>query len=284
MTAFARAERRDSHGLLVWEIRSVNHRYLECFVRLPEELRALEPEIREQVKRRLARGKLDCSLRFNPDAATGTAVRINQDLARKIAAAAGEIAPLLTPAAPPTPMDVLRWPGVVEIEPQDISGVQAVALDVLDEALEGLVATRQREGRQLAEMIAQRCTALRGLVQTVRVAMPEVLSDVRQRLRERLEEVREQVDAVRLEEEMALLAQRLDVDEEMDRLETHLDEVERVLARREPVGRRLDFLMQELNREANTLTSKSGNADVTRHAVEMKVLVEQMREQVQNIE
>jgi uncharacterized protein (TIGR00255 family) len=190
----------------------------------------------------------------------------------------------LDTAAPLSIADVLRWPGVIEAGEVDLSPVLEAAARTLEDALDELIATRRREGTRLAEIVAERCEALREHVAAVRVRMPLVLEGIRERLRQRLAEVTDELDEGRLEQEMALLVQRLDVDEEMDRLSTHLDEVQRVLGTDEPVGRRLDFLMQELNREVNTLTSKCSDAETARRAVEMKVLVEQMREQVQNIE
>jgi uncharacterized protein (TIGR00255 family) len=205
-------------------------------------------------------------------------------LAGKIIDAAGLVDQLLHESRPLNSMDILRWPGVLEVEKPDLTPLQQRAWELLDEALGSLVESRQREGERLAELITQRCTAMQEQVAAVKERMPQVLEGVRGRLKERLEELAQELDQARLEQEMALLAQRLDVDEEMDRLATHLEEVLRVLQRDEPVGRRLDFLMQELNREANTLSSKSNDVEVTRIAVEMKVLIEQMREQVQNIE
>jgi uncharacterized protein (TIGR00255 family) len=284
MTAFARQEHRDNEGALVWELRSVNHRYLEVSVRLPEEFRILEPKIRELAAKRLGRGKVDCNLRFEQGAGSVAGVSVNKDLARKIIDAAGLVDQLLHESRPPGSMDILRWPGVLEVEKPDLTPMQQRAWELLDEALGSLVESRQREGERLAELITQRCSAMQEQVAAAKERMPLVLEGVRTRLRERLTELAQELDQARLEQEMAMLAQRLDVDEEMDRLATHLDEVLRVLKRDEPVGRRLDFLMQELNREANTLSSKSSDVEVTRIAVEMKVLIEQMREQVQNIE
>jgi uncharacterized protein (TIGR00255 family) len=284
MTAFARQEHRDGEGALVWELRSVNHRYLEITVRLPEEFRILEPKIRELAAKRLGRGKVDCNLRFEPGAGSVAGVSVNKELARKIIDAVGHVDQLLHESKPPTSMEILRWPGVLEVEKPDLSPMQQRAWELLDEALGSLVESRQREGARLAELITQRCSAMQEQVVAAKERMPLVLDGVRTRLRERLSELAQELDQARLEQEMALLAQRLDVDEEMDRLATHLDEVQHVLQRGEPVGRRLDFLMQELNREANTLSSKSNDVEVTRIAVEMKVLIEQMREQVQNIE
>jgi len=284
MTAFARKENRDEQAELIWEIRSVNHRYLEMFVRLPEELRAIEPLVREKINKRLGRGKIDCSLRFKPLQAAVAGVEVNERLATQVMEAADKVGHLLHEAVPPSIMDVLRWPGVMIVAPQDLSPVQGQATQLLDQALDVLVETRQREGAALADLIQQRCITMREQVGQVKQRIPFVLESIRDRLRARLSELGDELDPGRLEQEMVILTQRLDVDEELDRLYTHLDEVERVLQQEEPVGRRLDFLMQELNREVNTLTSKSNDTETTKLAVDMKVLIEQMREQVQNIE
>ena len=284
MTAFARVRDKDENGELIWEIRSVNHRFLEMSIRLPEELRALDPIVRERVTKRLGRGKLDCTLRFNPAAGAGGAVKVNARLARQIISAAEDVGQMLRDSSALRAMDILRWPGVLEQEEQDLAPVQQRAGALLDRALDQLIEARRREGAHLAGLVVQRCRAMREEVDKVKRLMPQILQAVRDRLRARLNEVSAELDEARLEQEMALLAQRLDVDEEMDRLSAHLDEVERVLQQDEPVGRRLDFLMQELNREANTLSSKSNDVESTRSGVELKVLIEQMREQVQNIE
>jgi len=284
MTAFARQQAHGEFGELTWELRSVNHRFLETTVRLPEELRAIEPVVRERVTARLGRGKVECNLRFKVSAAGAVELKINQAMVDQVLAAADTMAHRLHSSHLPSIMDVLRWPGVLETPEQDFTPVQEAALALFDQTLEALVETREREGARLAELIGQRVTAMREQVERARVRMPAVIEAVRERLKARLAEVVENMDRDRLEQEMALLAQRLDVDEEMDRLRTHLDEVSRVLAQDEPVGRRLDFLMQELNREANTLGSKSADSETTAVSVEMKVLIEQMREQVQNIE
>ncbi|MEW8013798.1 MAG: YicC/YloC family endoribonuclease [Candidatus Sedimenticola endophacoides] len=284
MTAYSRRELKEGYGELSWELRSVNHRYLELSVRMPEEFRMLEPLVRERIGKRLGRGKLDCGLRFTPAAEAAAGVVVNERLARQIIEAAAQVGALMHESVPPRTMDVMRWPGVLEAREQDFSPLQKRAGELLEEAIDGLVDSRRREGERLGILIRQRCEAMRGEEARARALMPKVIEGIRERLRQRLSEISEGLDEGRLEQEMALLAQRLDVDEEMDRLGTHLDEVEAVLERDEPVGRRLDFLMQELNREANTLGSKSSDVDTTRVAVEMKVLIEQMREQVQNIE
>jgi len=284
MTAFARESNTGEEGELTWELRSVNHRFLESSVRLPEELRVLDPAVRERVATRLGRGKLDCTLRYAPVPGTSGNLRINRHFLEQLLAAGREVAELLGRTAEPSSFELLRWPGVLQEQQPDLDSVMKRALAVLDSALEDLVANREREGARLAALIRERCDRLALCASRVRERMPGVMEDVRRRIVERLAEVRAELDPSRLEQELVLLAQRLDVDEEMDRLEAHIEEVRSVLDSNGPVGRRLDFLMQELNREANTLTSKSTDVEVTRLAVEMKVLIEQMREQVQNIE
>ena len=285
MTAFARSERRNTLGELVWEIRSVNHRFLEVMVRLPEDLRMLETTVREKVGAKLSRGKVDCGLRYRPGQAAQPDIQVNGELVERLMAAVDRVSDQLEDGrGGPSAMQVLQWPGVVELQRPDMTPVMEQAVALLDETLDDLSSGRAREGEKLATLIQQRCSALREQVAIVKTRMPEVIVELRERLSKRLGELSEELDVARVEQEMVLLAQRLDVDEEMDRLYTHLDEVESVIQRNEPIGRRLDFLMQELNREANTLTSKSSDVTVTQCAVEMKVLIEQMREQIQNIE
>ena len=222
MTAFAREERRDQVGELVWEIRSVNHRFLETFVRLPDDFRVLETAVRERVAARLGRGKVECALRFKPAGGTVAAVQVNRALAERLVAAARELSDLLPGTPDPTAYDVLRWPGVIETDAQDLTPAQVAATELLDRTLDSLTAARAREGGRLAELIAQRCQALRGWVAKARERMPLVMEATRGRLQARLSEIAEQLEPTRLEQEMVLLAQRLDVDEEMDRLSTHL--------------------------------------------------------------
>lgn len=284
MTAFSRKEGKGEFGVLIWELRSVNHRYLDLSLRMPEDLRVLEPDVRAHVSKRLGRGKVDCSLRYIATTDKNVTVRVNAHLAQQIISASSEVGYMLHESVPPQTMDILRWPGVLELAEQDLTSTRQTVIELLEEALDELVLVREREGGQLAEMILQRCAAMRVEVERVKALMPVIIESVRSRLLARLREVSEDMDKERLEQEMAILAQRLDVDEEMDRLKTHINEVELVVKRDEPVGRRLDFLMQELNREANTLASKSSDVETTRIAVELKVLIEQMREQVQNIE
>lgn len=284
MTAFARKEFRDNLGGLVWELRSVNHRYLEVMVRLPEEFRAIESSVRELVASKLGRGKVECGLRFEAGTDTAAGLKVNERLVLQLIEAAKEVGHLQHESVPPRTIDIMRWPGVLEAEKQDFNPLQKRAQDLLLESLGSMVDNRRREGARLSELIQKRCTSLQQQIVVVRERMPVVLDGIRERLRAKLDDLDSDLDDGRLEQEMTLLCQRLDVDEEMDRLDSHLQEVEQVLERDEPVGRRLDFLMQELNREANTLSSKSNDAETTKIAVEMKVLIEQMREQVQNIE
>jgi uncharacterized protein (TIGR00255 family) len=284
MTSFDRESAASAAGEFTWELRSVNHRFLEPHIRLPEDLRALEPSVREHLSARLARGKVDCNLRYIARPGIGPGVKVNRQLVSQLLAAGEEVAGMVGRSAEPAWFDLLRWPGVLEEPERDLDAVSHEALALLDRALDALEATREREGERLARLILERCDRLQASVVQVRGLMPRVLEAVRRRLLDRLAEVRAELDPNRLEQELALLAQRLDVDEEMDRLEAHIAEVRSVVGGNQPAGRRLDFLMQELNREANTLGSKSSDLDVTRAGVDMKVLIEQMREQVQNLE
>jgi uncharacterized protein (TIGR00255 family) len=284
MTAFARREQPSAWGAITWELRSVNHRYLETTLRLPEALRGLEPLARERVGAMLSRGKVEGSLKLQTAGAALAAISLNLPLVERLLEVAADLERMMGPGTGLRLADVLRWPGVVnEVEP-DLEEIRQAILDSLDAALAELVATREREGERTGDLLRQRCAALRNQVARVRVRRPEVLARWREKLLARLAEIPADADPHRLEQELVLIAQRLDVDEELDRLDTHLDEIEAVLDRPEPVGRRLDFLMQELNREANTLSSKAADADTTRAAVEIKVLIEQMREQIQNLE
>ena len=284
MTAFARREQPSAWGTMIWELRSVNHRYLETAVRLPEALRGLESLVRERVGAALSRGKVECAFKLQTAGATLTAMTLNRPMVERLLEIAGEVEHLIGPGTGLRLGDVLRWPGVVNETEPDLDEIRTAILGALDAALAELIATREREGQRTVELLAQRCEAMRVQVARARARRPEVLARWREKLLGRLADIAVDADSGRLEQELALMAQRLDVDEELDRLDTHLDEIGSVLKRKEPVGRRLDFLMQELNREANTLSSKSADAETTRAAVELKVLIEQMREQIQNIE
>lgn len=283
MTAFASASAEYPWGTLTWELRSINHRFLEATFRLPETLRHLEINYREQLRNFVQRGKVDCALRI--DLAQGSAPGINLDIARQYLAACKEIQHLMLDLpAPLSPIDVLQVPGVMQENQVDTQTLQAATLDVYNEALQKLVAARSREGERLATFIGERLEKISLEVASVRTVLPQLMAQQQQKLRDKLEQLAAQLDEERLEQELVYLANKSDSDEELDRLETHIEEFYRALDSRSPAGRRLDFLLQELNREANTLSSKSQAATTTHSAVELKVLIEQIREQVQNLE
>lgn len=284
MTAFTRQQSEGDWGALVWEIRSVNHRYLEASVRLPESLRGLEGAVREAVRKSLARGKVECQLRLQAVAPEQSELVLNEGLIDRLLQANKNISAKLGGPTDLNSIDILRWPGVVTDETVDNAKLEAEALSLFDKALEDLIASREREGDALREMLMQRIDAIGEIVAAVREKMPEILEAQRQNMLDKLNELKADLEPTRIEQEVALLAQKADVAEELDRLDSHLKECTRVIKNKGPKGRRLDFLMQELNREANTLSSKSIVADTTLSAVELKVLIEQMREQVQNIE
>ena len=284
MTAFARQEAALPLGALTWELRSVNHRYLEISLRLPEELRSLEPRVRELINTRLARGKVDATLRFQPSEAAAGAIEINAEQVQRLLTATDNMRIHAPDVAAPRSIDLLRWPGVIMAAPLDVEGLGAAALETLAAALDELVKTRNREGSRMQEFMLQRLQAMEDLVVKAKELIPEATRMFRERLETRLKDLMQQLDPARLEQEMVLFAQKSDVTEEIDRLTAHFTEIRRVFSQSGPIGRRLDFLMQELNREANTLSSKSTDTRLTNVAVELKVLIEQVREQVQNIE
>ena len=283
MTAFARLEVKKDWGDAVWEIRSVNQRYLENFFRLPEQFRGLENTLREKLRQGLTRGKIECSLRIETKKQTNAELNLNKELANQVIQSlqwiktqAGEGEINLT--------DVLRYPGVVEAQEQDLDAISQDLLTAFDDLLTDFIAMRGREGEKLNDIIQQRLDAITVEADKVRSQMPAVLQWQRERLLQRFEDAQVNLDPQRVEQEMILLAQRVDVAEELDRLQMHVKETTNILKKGGAVGRKLDFMMQELNRESNTLASKSINADITASAVELKVLIEQMREQIQNLE
>lgn len=284
MTAFGRAEAKGEWGHAIWEIRTVNHRYLEVGMRLPEDLRVLEGAIREQIATRMQRGKVDCYLRFDADEASDTELYVNHDLAQKLIQSCGIIQEKLPESTPVTPLDILRWPGVIQRSPPDPEVLSQPLMALLNETLDQVIDTRQREGQKLATLIEERCDTATQLVGELRKRLPEIIEGLRERLMKKAEELRIEIERERLDQELLLLAQRFDVAEELDRLESHIAEIRRVLNNGGQIGRRLDFLMQELNREANTLGAKTAHIDYSNTSVELKVLIEQMREQIQNIE
>jgi len=284
MTAYASLAEAGPAGTLTWELRSVNQRYLDVHPRLPEEFRALEPVLRERLKQRFARGKFDVSLRYQTDPGAAAAeLVLNRPLADALLARAGELREL----AGGGDVDLVRllaWPGLLAEVRVDFEAEQARAVALLDRTLEQMAEARAREGEAIAAMIEGRLVAVLEQIARVRAHLPEVRAALECRMHERLEGLGVDLDPGRLEQEVALQLTRLDVDEELDRLEAHVAEIRRIVAADEPAGRRLDFLMQELNREANTLGSKSVAAETTGVSVELKVLIEQMREQIQNVE
>lgn len=283
MTAFAHLEIKKEWGNAVWEIRSVNQRFLETYFRLPEAFRHLEMGLRERLRNSLTRGKVECSLRVELAQASNNKIALNNDYAEQVItslktlqgiAGEGEI----------NLVDVLRYPGVVDAQSQDLDQIAQDLLAGFEQILTDFIAMRGREGANLQAIIQQRLDSIAEIAQSVQNQMPEVLQWQKDRLQQRFEELNLQLDPQRLEQEMVLTAQRVDVAEELDRLQLHVKETSSILKKGGAVGRKLDFMMQELNRESNTLASKSINADITNSAVELKVLIEQMREQIQNLE
>ncbi|MEW5249441.1 YicC/YloC family endoribonuclease [Microbulbifer discodermiae] len=284
MTGFGRAEQSFATGTAIWELRSVNHRYLEPHFRLPEAARPLETQLREKLRKQLCRGKLELCLTLKNNAGEVASLQVDEGLVSTLVDAAERVAAQLSPPASINPLQILQWPGVIAEQETDPEQRSAAVLQAFVQALDQLCANREREGRELCRFIEARLSGVEQQVQKVRQLLPEILQAQRERLRARLDDMVAELDADRLEQEVVLLAQKTDVDEELDRLEAHISEARRVLTAGGTVGRRLDFLMQEFNREANTLSSKSVVTDTTQAAVELKVLIEQMREQVQNIE
>ncbi len=282
MTGYARKEFKGDWGTAIWEIRSVNQRYLETYFRLPESFRALESVLRERFRQGLERGKIECNLRFESQVKQGQ-LQVNEDFAEQLIenalwvidrAGQGQL----------NPVDILRWPGVMEAEEQDMDMLNTTLLSAFDEVFKEFIATRQAEGEKVLNVLTQRLDGVTTEVTKVRAQMPAILNWQRQRLLDRLAEAKVELDPARVEQEIVLLAQKIDVAEELDRLDMHVAETGKILKKGGACGRRLDFMMQEFNRESNTLASKSINAEVTQAAVELKVLIEQMREQIQNVE
>ena len=288
MTAFARVQQSNEAGSITWELRSVNHRYLEPGIKLPDEFRQLEPEIRKLLGQFLARGKVDLSLRYKVDQQQQGKISVNEDIVHNLREVELKVLNIVHEGNKLSVSDILGWPGVISEGERDLSTLLQLSLPCLEAALAQLQESREAEGSALEEMIRSRCQQVSEIVAEVRKHRPELIVALREKwsaaLDEKLQQWRESANENRLEQELVMLAQKLDVEEELDRLDTHIAEVLKVLDRDEAVGRRLDFLMQELNREANTLGSKSQDGVTTQQAVDLKVLIEQMREQVQNIE
>ncbi len=284
ITAFARQELVKDWGTLTLELRSVNHRYLDVSLRLPDDFRNLEPKIREKISAKLARGKVEVGLRFSRTETSSGDILIDKELVQQISDASREIDHILYNAEAVSSLDILRWPGVIKTPELDSAELTSALFELLDASLNDLLEGRAREGERLADLISQRCQSISEVIVDVKKRLPEIMQIWREKLLTRIQEASVEVDENRLEQELVILAHKTDVDEELDRLTTHVAEVERVLKDEKPIGRRLDFLMQELNREANTLGSKSIDTETTKASVDLKVLIEQMREQIQNIE
>ncbi|MFW8591245.1 YicC/YloC family endoribonuclease [Glaciecola sp. 2405UD65-10] len=283
MTGFARTELKADWGTAVWEIRSVNQRYLETFYRIPENFRSLEPSLRDRLRKKLQRGKVECSLRITFNESNATGLTVNEDLAKKLISAA-QWAQMNGAEGNINPSDILKWPGVIASAEADMDSIQKELLGLFDSALKEFVQSRASEGENMKALIEQRLSAISDEATKVEGHMPAILEWQKDRIRAKFNEAKIELDDNRVEQEMILIAQKSDVAEELDRLRSHVSETQKIMAKGGAIGRRLDFMMQEFNREANTLGSKSINADVTQAAVELKVLIEQMREQIQNIE
>ncbi len=284
MTGYARVERAGEFGRISWEMRSVNHRYLDIQFKVPEEFRVLEGELRVVAGTKLSRGKVECALRYQREVAANDQIELDFNRIRQLRYALDVLNTEFGATTAPDPVRLLTFPGVVREERADFAPLLAEARTLFDEALDEFTAFRVSEGERLAQYLIERCDSMLGLVTQLRQRYPFVRDQWLERMRARCNDLGVEVEPQRLAQEVALASQRLDIEEEMSRLESHVKEVRQAFSRADAVGRRLDFLMQELNREANTTSSKSQDAEMTRCAVDLKVIIEQMREQVQNIE
>jgi uncharacterized protein (TIGR00255 family) len=288
MTAFARLEQQETNCQLTWEIKSVNHRYLDISIRLPEKMRHLENEFRNRLRKKLSRGKIELSLRLEEQAGDDAELEVNETLVKQLSLAKEKIESLLVASKTVNAIDFMRWPGVLSATSIDNEALEENALKTFDNLLALFIETREREGEALKEIIEQRIDKIETFIALFRKNLPDTLKNHREKLHTRLMQIldkqRDQLDQDRLEQELVIFAQKIDIEEELDRLEAHQKEVKRILKDGGAVGRQLDFLMQELNREANTTGSKSANAEQSQAVVDLKVLIEQMREQIQNIE
>ncbi|CAD6509891.1 YicC/YloC family endoribonuclease [Candidatus Profftia tarda] len=283
MTAYTYRELQNTWGSASWEIRSLNHRYLEIDIRIPEQLHRIEPIVREKLRMSLTRGKIECNLHFIIDPKAESTLILNKELAKQLLEAANWIK-MQSDEGEVNPMEFLRWPGMVSCSKQNLSLINDELIVSLTSAIDDLIKAREREGNELKVMIENRLRKILVEITKVRHQIPKMLQLQRERLMSKLQEAEERLENNRLEQEILLIAQRIDVSEELERMEIHVRETQKILKKKEAVGRRLGFMMQELNRESNTLASKSINTDVTASAIELKVLIEQMREQIQNIE
>lgn len=284
MTSFVQHHGQGDWGTAVWELRTVNNRYFDQTMRLPEELRELEPRIRELTRKYLQRGKLECQLRFKSKSADTASLAVDQHLLKSIMQAGKQVSAVVPDAIPFRLIDLLKWPGIISVQEVDVTAISTILVALYEEALQKLVAAREREGSALKEIILSRLQTMQHHIQKIMQLQPTILKTQREQLTQRIAEIEVEYDVPRFEQELVLLAQKSDVMEELERLTTHASEVERITKEGGVVGRQLDFFMQELNREANTLGAKSVNTEMTQTVVELKILIEQMREQIQNIE
>lgn len=283
MTSFSRQSHEDTYGCLTWECRTVNHRYLEMSIRMPEAFRHQETLVRERIQQRLKRGKVEVTLKYQPGTDVPYDLVLNKKLAEQLSGVSQQLDALF-PQLSTSVFNALTWQGMLQIKETHMDQVVQSAMTLLDKSLDELVASRHREGEKLQDFMQQRITAIREQMTVVKASAPQALELQRKKVLNRFEELKLTLDQDRLEQEMVWLVQKADIAEELQRLDSHLQEVERVLSNGGVVGRRLDFFMQELNRETNTIGSKSMDADVSQAVIELKVFIEQMREQVQNIE
>ena len=284
MTGFARVENTCRQGNLCWEVRSVNHRYLDVNFRLPEEVRRLEPRLRNHLQGRLGRGKIDCVFRYRMTESQTAALELNTPLLDSLVQQIRNVNEKLPTSAPVTATDILAWPGMIQAVEDDRESFHAACFSLFEETIGQLVDMRAAEGRRIEKILQDKCAEVQSIVRDVRVRHPQALASIREKLQQRVEELLEGVDQARFEQELVYLAQKMDIMEELDRLDSHLEEMASIFECQEATGRRLDFLMQEFHREANTLAAKSADVETTQAAVDLKVLIEQMREQVQNVE
>ena len=284
MTGFARVEDTSEQGNLSWEVRSVNHRYLDISFRLPEEIRRLEVQLRNHLQNRLARGKIDCVFRYRMAETQTAELELNEPLLDSLLLQIRRVNEKLSESAPVAPADILAWPGMIQAVESDRENFHTACFSLFERAVEQLADTRATEGRRIEKILQDKCYEIRSIVRSVRARHPQVLASIREKLQQRIEELMEAVDQSRFEQELVYLAQKMDSVEELDRLDSHLDEMSSIFACQEATGRRLDFVMQEFNREANTLAAKSADVETSQAAINLKVLIEQMREQVQNVE
>jgi len=283
MTAFATTTAQKNNISLCWELRTVNHRFLDISVRLPGNFRPLETEIRQLISKHIRRGKAECTLTVQEDPHSQQSIQLNTTHINQIIAATKQITALQPSVSPPNVLEILSWPGVQEHSQPESKTLKPLMMDTLNSTLQQLVEMRQREGQQLSGLLENKCNAIHQQTTLARQRIPHVLQETRKRIIEKIVALQLEPDMDRLEQELVYLTQKMDITEELDRIETHVTEIQKTLKQTQPIGRRLDFLMQELNREANTIGSKSADIIISQVSVELKVFIEQMREQVQNL-